>query len=260
MSGLKLNGIDVPVLADSVSSQQVIIQDKARAFDGTPRSTVRARKREWQLKLGPQPQALADAFRKLINGEGHAWSFDSDLYSSKGLGPNGGHSATIVSSGKYGSKMRVPASTSITWATNLGSNWTVIAWRLESGSWRHWVATSAGHRWYMGGRDDSQDPSPWLTVSSGSMTITAASVGTIDFDEIRALPFVIDDSWGAQIYAEDSVRATSALPRLNASGDLVLSGPVSVLGEVGETPVFGFSNAGSWVTNGETPAFVLAEV
>lgn len=257
MAGLTLNGIEVPVLRNGLSLGWTVIQDKARSYDGTWRKTEYARKREWKGEIKPQSQALTDAFRNLIRGIGYTWSFDADVFSAQGLAANGGHTATIVAGGKYGSLMRVPAATTITWPTNLGSNWTVVVWRLESAVWHHYVATSGGHKWVDGVRNDAASTT-FISVSSGSLTITGATSLT-DFDEMAALPYLVDDTWPPFMYTEDNTRARTALPRLSANGDLVFNGPTSVVGEPGDSDVLLFSSAGSIVTNGEKMSFLLSE-
>jgi hypothetical protein len=338
MPGLKLNGVDVPVLADAVSASPVIIQDKARAFDGTPRSTVRARKREWRAKLGPQTQANADLYRQLINGEGHAFSFDADAYSSKGLGPTVNTNTVIGNTGssqKWGANRLALSSGGnggiITWPTAYLTTWTAFVWYAPNGlasSYEHWVIrpSGGGNTFRNGVLNNTQDFSYWCsTVADGTGNLSfnspdwnavtwaattaktlgarvkptsgantnrfkcttagttggseptwpAFTGGTVTdgtvvwtnvgplasvIDDAVIVPYVVPDSWVAGIYAEHAARAWAPLPRLRTDGDMVLSGPILTLGEVGETDVFGFSNAGSWVTNGESPSFVLSEV
>jgi hypothetical protein len=256
MPGLTIGGVTVPVLARNAKRQPVKVEDWDKAFDGTPRGVIRSLKQSWQLQLVPKAQSLVAAFEHLIKGDGHAWSFDSDMYSAVGLGPNAGHSATIVGSGKYGNRLHVPTGTSITFAANLGSNWTVVVWRLEDSAWDHYVITSAGHKWENGFRQDGLSTT-WLSVSGGSLTISGTTVSTVvkeDFDDLRALPYVVDDSWPAQIYAEDSARAASALPVISAGGNLITSGPISARGRVNDVEVI---RSGSGIL--ESPSFVLLE-
>jgi hypothetical protein len=256
MPGLTIGGVTVPALARNAKGRPVNVEDWDKAFDGTPRGVIRSSKRSWELQLVPKAQTLAYAFAQLLKGEGHAWSFDSDLASSRGLWPNAGHSATIVASGRYGSRMHVPTGTSITYGANLGSNWTLAVWRLENAAWNHYIITSGGHKWQNGFRQDGLN-TIWLGVSSGSVTISGTTAVTTneDFDDLRALPYVIDDSWGSQIYAEDGVRAISALPILSAGGSLIVNGPVNARGRVNDSDIIRTANGGIL----ESPSFVLLE-
>jgi hypothetical protein len=59
MAFLIVNGITVPVAVDGAQVEMELIGDRARAFDGTMRSTRRATKRRWKVKTAPM--ASADA-------------------------------------------------------------------------------------------------------------------------------------------------------------------------------------------------------
>jgi hypothetical protein len=59
MAFLIVNGQTVPVAVDGASMEQELIGDRARAFDGTMRSTRRATKRRWKVKTTPMTSAEA---------------------------------------------------------------------------------------------------------------------------------------------------------------------------------------------------------
>ncbi|MBV9772648.1 MAG: hypothetical protein JO040_01780 [Gemmatimonadetes bacterium] len=60
MAFLIVNGQTVPVAVDGASVDYELIGDRARAFDGTMRSTRRATKRNWKVKTAPMAVAAAD--------------------------------------------------------------------------------------------------------------------------------------------------------------------------------------------------------
>lgn len=56
----------VPVAVGGASEEIEIIGDRARAFDGTMRSTRRATKRKWKVKTAPMASADAAALRNRL--------------------------------------------------------------------------------------------------------------------------------------------------------------------------------------------------
>lgn len=61
-----VGGVTVSVAASSESVEEV--GDRGRAFDGTLRSTIRARKKEWTISTVPMTQADATTLETALNG------------------------------------------------------------------------------------------------------------------------------------------------------------------------------------------------
>lgn len=68
MPFLQVNTIVVPVALDGATVEMELIGDRARAFDGTMRSTRRATKRRWQIKTAPMTAADAQALLAVLLG------------------------------------------------------------------------------------------------------------------------------------------------------------------------------------------------
>lgn len=64
MAFLVVSGITVNVT--NASKQEQEIGDKARAFDGTYRSTIRTRKRTWTIQTAPIARATADTLETAL--------------------------------------------------------------------------------------------------------------------------------------------------------------------------------------------------
>lgn len=193
-AALKLNGITLPVLVDGAAQERVAVEDFARAFDGTPRSVERSAKRRWRFRLGVQTQENAHAFRQLISGAGHHWSFDADLYSSKGLVPvTTAPAPAIVAPGSlpfrghgkianWGGGVVADCYTSKTeWAVGTHAAWTLLASLYRNGNgyndgWNLWLIRSDGARWVNGARDDTANPRI-LSYVSGIVRVRANAQG-----------------------------------------------------------------------------------
>ena len=97
MAYIELNGLAVPVPADTGNRQIKNIGKRARGSDGTLGTSRRARKDSWNGGTTPQLQADAVALDGIVAGLGHSWPFDHqdaalltpDLFDSKGAAPSG---------------------------------------------------------------------------------------------------------------------------------------------------------------------------
>lgn len=251
---LTINGYEVEVSSGGVSGSYDEGADRARAFSGRYLSTVRYEKEEYSLSSPLLTKADAIALRGLLRGLGHCWSFDNDLYSSKGLGPQAGSTATqSASGGKFGGRAIIA---NVVFAANVTQDWTVLLYRYWH-AWKHWAMRSDGAIYLNGVRDDTLD-THWLSVDgSGNVTITgelwwidsdtvaadrtlvasdtvvASSTGaewltrllnrapedTIQYDDLVIVPYAMTDEMILSF--EDSGAPFSPLPRLNASGDML---------------------------------------
>lgn len=237
MSFLTLNGIVVPVAVESAKEDPPEeIGESSRAHGGSMRKSIITTKAGWSAETTPITTSEARALRRLLLGEGHRWSFDSNLYSSKGLGPNVGYAAAQSTSGggKYGAGyLSVNATTgTITWAYATGSEWTVFVWRFESAAWHHYAVRSDGSAW----KDAVADSVPtWLTVSGSVVTIANTTGAAVKYDDLVVLPYQAPSSWVSSIYNAGS--AFSDLWKLSAAGDFIERAPVSVLGSPSDARV-----------------------
>jgi hypothetical protein len=237
MSFLTLNGIAIAVSEGHAKKSAKEIGDRADAFDGTPLLSRQRIRREYEVDSVPLVKTEAWALENFVLGAGHHWSFDSHLYSSKGLGPNVFTGTTAGSvAGKYGNKLTLAATTGqlnypAAVAEGNGDS-TVLVFRFESGAWHHYIVRSDGSRWYDGVLGAGGATASWLTVSpAGSVTLTNSTVNAQDYDDLVALPFKIPDSWVAGLYAYHAAQAFSDLRRLTMGGDFVQA-TVSVVGEL----------------------------
>lgn len=89
------------------------------------------------------------------------------------------------------------------------------------------------------GASGSPEPS-WntafgATTADGDLIWTSQGEAAGYFDDVRFLPYVVPAAWVAQLYAEDSARAATALPRLRLAGDAaakLFNGFATVTGKV----------------------------
>lgn len=68
MPALVVGGVTVSVAPGGAREAVVEIGDRARAFDGTMRSTVRSRKKAWPITTIPMTQGDATTLETALNG------------------------------------------------------------------------------------------------------------------------------------------------------------------------------------------------
>lgn len=228
----KLNGIVVPVSVDDHSAEPVLIEDNERAESASLLVDRRAEKGRWSFSITPQVAAAAFAFRSLLHGRGQYWSFDTSLYSSKGLGPSLSTDVSLVGGGStwLGAGAIVMAAPSgdqryLALTPLSTEGWTVMtARKVGAAAWQHFIVTSAGSVYTNGVLTGS---AAWLTVttSTGEVKIVADAIDDTLHDELIVLPYVVPSDWPSQLYTfqNPAVGNTQwgALRNLKLQGDMV---------------------------------------
>lgn len=262
MAYLSINGVTVSVAADSVSLRYVGVGgSEERSPSGSLEGGPLVLKREWSMATTPVPASEVDAWVGLIEGKGHSIPFDADFYSHRGRGPVSSAGASIVLSGaKHGAGyFAVGLVDELTYGISLPSTWTVLLWRLESGTWKHYLTTYDSRTWLNGVRDDEFDVSPMVMVVNGSLVVgDPGGDGLGNIDDVVALPYSVPDAWAPSMYAQHNAAAWPALPRVTAAGDFATSS-VTVRGRVTDSRVSRCAPAGT-LTSAHTIQFTLREV
>lgn len=274
MSFLRLNNIAIPVAAGSASRSVDEVGDRSRAASGSMRVSRRALKDSYAGSTVPKAAETAEVYRDLILGLGHRWSFDSHLYSSKGLGPADTHGTVTaetsgVSGGRFpydgvnGGVLRLAnPGDYIEYrpTTDDSAAWTVMVSREESSVWVNYILSSAqAGGWVDGVLDPLLDTSAWLVVSvvtdrANSILITNESSNS-DFDELVFLPFAIPSSWPIDIHD----LAWSDLPKLRAEGDWIRRGSAQVYGRVDDVGLIQAQVSGALDNNLQAIEFTLEQ-
>ncbi len=259
MPALVINGITVPVGVESLSRSIEEVGERTRAFDGTAVLNRRWQKRVLELELPVASQVDQLAWLALLRGEGQVWSFNSNVYSSKGL-PISGATATVGNTSpvsKFGGGRLSTGASSVGAATKLGPVWTIVFWNWTGVTWAHYVVNSSGQKWLNGARNDGTNTTFLSVSASGDLTFAASAF----FDDVVALPVVLPTTWAPLLYATG--RAFPALPRLEAYGDVFpgssSSAPVFVRGEVSSLDYSPAWIGGVWTPMAGTLSVTLRE-
>ena len=238
---LKICGIPIPCTASE--HQPVRLGEYSRALNGAPRSSVRAEKQELRFTTDEMFLEEARPLRALIQGVGHAWSFDgAEMISSRGLLPSEVSNVAgveLVSSGTYGGGLSIPHEEYVEWNAQLGNEWTALVFRTTSGVTNyHQVIrqrpdAGAGDVdvWENGVNNPGANVD-LVTVMSGYLRLTATEEATV-FDDLVVFPFAIPDAWAPLLYAFHSAQAWPSLPYVKAEGEAVEASGLACVGEAG---------------------------
>jgi hypothetical protein len=199
----------------------------------------------------------ADNLQGLIDGEGHYFSFDSDLYSFKGLSPESGYSVTLLADGgKYNNGLQVDDTISFDFGYIM--EYTVVFWRADTdgNTFHHYAFDSDSNKYYDG------FSSPSTTIDFANMSngiLTLEDVGSNDvFDDLIVVPFIMTEEMISAIYSLGE--NYSNLPRLKINGDMVGNKQIICEGNVDNQPYQPFRRSGSFNNNGQSVNFQLYEV
>lgn len=259
---LSLNGVTVSIALDSVSLRWVNVGgEEERSPSGSLEGGPLVQKREWAMATTPVPATELDAWVGLIEGKGHVFPFDVDLYSTRGRGPVSSTGAALASFGvKHGAGyLFLETPVTLTYETALPSTWTAVGWTKDNLAfpWKHRVIGSDGTEW----ADAVLAPGlsvGEVTVVDGSFTLAGADGTDFSFDDMVVVPYLMPSSWVSSVYTLHNSQAWSALPRLYASGDFA-SSAVTVRGKVTDVRAIRYAPSGT-ITNGYTIQFTLREV
>jgi len=251
MAFLTINGFEVSVLDGSADVSEEEIGSSSRAFSGHLLQSTRARARVFSGATPILTSANAKAIVGLLKADGHYWEFE-DQYSSKGLG---------VASGSYtlaSSQITIGSGNTVTFDTNIGSAWTIIA--HDSGSVATFSLDSGGTE-YEGGSAASGNDN-MFDVTSGDLELygtNQAGVGaSMSWDWVVILPFVATVSMHETF---TNLNDFSETPAFTVSGNALKSESVTMRlrhGSLSEE-LIQFMSGGS-IATGFQVAFTLEEV
>jgi hypothetical protein len=251
MAFLTINGFEVSVLDGSADVSEEEIGSSSRAFSGHLLQSTRARARVFSGTTPILTSANAKAIAGLLKADGHYWEF-VDQYSSKGLG---------VASGSYtlgASQITIGSGNTVTFDTNIGSAWTVIA--HDSGSVSTFSLDSVGTE-YEGGSPSSGNDN-MFDVVSGDLNLYGTNQAGVNasmtWDWVVVLPFVATTSMHEEF---TNLNDFSETPALTVSGNALKSESVTMRlrhGSLSEE-LIQFMSGGS-IATGFQIAFTLEEV
>lgn len=258
---LTLNGIPVPVLDGSAHVSVDELGEASRAVDGSLLIGRRNLKTKLDFDVVHQDAATALAFRDLILGRGNVWSFDSSLYSAKGVPVTMVGSYTLYTMfKKYGTgSLQVQIGTSADFADGpdyTAQPWSISWWDSGGGAWDHYVENSANQQYKNGSLTGART---YCTPSSTKVRWTNPYAGTRWVDDVWLAPYLFPSTWPAKIQALGAAVGSAA--RVRAAG-LALNanaGPLTMKGSIRGLNVLQGTLAGVYAANLHVVSATLEE-
>ena len=271
MPFLAINGLTINIADESASvNREPFGEDESRAFSGRLQPNRRGLIRRFDLEVPLENYQDQIPLAGLISGEGHHWSFDANLYSSKGLGPNSGYTVTMsATGGKVGGHVQVTSGQTLTYNYATSSDFTMLVWKENGGAYLQYAyvndASAGSVIQYKSGAPHTpagtDNITNWYSFSSGVHTLMGKDIagtnGNAKYDELLIVPYAMTATMVASFYAlVNGGTAFSDLPKLNLTGDII---PETTLEVVGTLPTQRLRSAGVTGNVGSTLTFELVE-
>lgn len=223
-----IHGMEVPVADKSWKADPLIVGERrARSVGAARIRTQIARKYRYTGKTPFLDPADAAWIVDLLNGEGDSWSFESNIYSAKGLLWSGTVPVRQNTNVKFGTWAGEAASgTTSTFSPGYaGLDKTVLFWRRPgAGAFDHYALTrtSGGTLTeYKNGVVGAYTTSNFFTFTDSTCSFLgkndAGTNTTIQFDDVVVLPFLMPATNIATLAAQTA--AWAPLPYLRVTGD-----------------------------------------
>lgn len=246
-NALTINGVEFPMESGAPSRTRVYVGSHGiRSQGGVPRSSARARTFDYKGKTPLVSGAESEAYRALLEGDGHTLDFEpsagnpTGFATSRGLMPSSVGVAEVFddtgNSARHGHHYMWTGGVGEALSYDLGEDfagaWTVLAWRRISGTWQHCVLTSDGDDYYNGVSGATPGSLAWADVSGTTLSLVGTAEA-VDFDDVVLLPYVILPAWAPGLYTFHALRAFPGLPYVAAGGRMVQrASGVECMGEV----------------------------
>lgn len=260
MPHLTVNGVTFPGEADSFAESPEWIGDvTGRSQSGALVESRTTRKRRWAVRSVFLQAAEAEAWRLMLEGDGHYWRLATNAVSSKGLGASSGGTfsfATFTPPTGNTPCISVGAGSSVSWALGsvMGPRWTPAAgftlsvYRQDSTSsgdatsgfyrylvtgssaWALGTANPAGVTQYRDGTAGTYGVGEWLELTAnGNLSLhgkgnSAGASHAHSYAYLTALPFALPSGWVASLNAYTDARRLAGLPWISENPRVVLAG------------------------------------
>lgn len=260
---LTVNNMTIPCKIDGVSLTYEEIGAAIEGLQGGILKDNRGTLRVVDIETTSLSYAQADALRRVIEGQGHAWNFEDTgagsawQYSSKGLGYTSASGATqnsgAVRFGTYG--LQLAATTgNVIWPITLGSAWTAMVWRDTGGGHEHYIETSAGD-YYLDGLATTQEG--WFNIGAATVQLRNTTGGIVGFDDFVVLPFVLPADLCTQVGA--ATAAWGQTPELAVTGQLFNGDSLTMLSTDLGASIVAQRGTTSWESNKHKLSVTLRE-
>jgi hypothetical protein len=269
---LTLGGLDIPIRDKTVGqSYDAVGGYGKRAHSGNFRAEARGLVDGLDMTTKQLTYAEIKKLRAWLLGLGFSASFDADLYSHNGIGPDPGFSTVItVSGGKFAGYATVASATFLIYqlGAGFGNVCTFGVWKqVGGGGWNHYVTVDNGGAitQYKNGLPHvtipADDPDEWMICTGNVLRLEGKDIdGTAfnsDYDDLFAVPWEASAADVAAWYA--NTQPFSPLPAHTMSGAVIGDDVRTVNVSSLQGGVLQFGDAAGWHQNAQQLTFTLQE-
>tara|TARA_R100001086_G_scaffold134481_1_gene69958 strand:- start:126 stop:968 length:843 start_codon:yes stop_codon:yes gene_type:complete len=269
MSYLTLSGFAVDVSTSGSTYERSALGEESRSFGGQLVPERRSVSRQFVLETPLSDRDSNRALAGLVQGDGHKWNFDSDLYSSKGLGPQAGYTITMsATGGVIGGYVQVTSGATLTYRKLQNADYSMMVWKYVGAAYIQYVlvfdASAGTTTQYKAGNPHTPAGSDnilnWFsyTTSTGDFTLNGKDIAGTNansrYDELVIVPYAFTAAMVSAFHTEVQTAGIpfSELPLLNVAGSIIPDGPVQFTGAMAsgrfEPAIIGSDLTGSTVS------------
>jgi len=267
---LTLGGLDVPIRDGTTGQEYEAVGGYGQhAHSGNFRAESRGLIDGLTMTTKQLTYAEISKLRSWLLGLGFSWSFDVDLFSHNGLGPDGGFSAVItLSGGAFAGYVTVSAAGTLAFSVVIAAPYTFGVWKqIGGGGWVHYVLTDDGTTvlQYKNGAphtpSGADDIALWASLVAGVLTVEGKDIDgaafNSDYDDLFVVPWVASAADVAAWYA--NANAFSPLSAHTMSGAIIGDDVRTVNITSLQGGVLQFGDSGGWHQNAQQLTFSLRE-
>lgn len=246
MSYLKVNNIEIPSRYEEPSRNPENIGQSGRSINASYRSNNRIFRDSFEVETTFLKSSQTRSIQGLVDGEGHAFNFDSNVYSAKGLSPNSTSGLSLSSSGWHEKALNV---TSTTHYITSYSTYTVLVRR--SPDWNHYALRSDGKNFLNGSTTGSIN---FLSFSEGQLNLSSGEI----LDDLVILPFELTSNQIQEL--SSSSLQYSELPRIRISGEITNGVNLTCRGNASNSKFTVFGDSEGFNIDGQLLSLNLTEI
>ena len=248
MAFLTISGFEIPISAEGISVERLAYGQQEVAYSGAQQPQRWGTSRVYTMASPVTTRTEAETLSGLIGGDGHFMAFDTTFFSSKGLGPNTGYTATISATGGAvgGGYAQVTSAQTMAYTFQSDYSRTMMVCKKESGTWFHYAlvfdAELGTTVQYKNGAPHTpvgtDNITNWFGYSNNVWTLSgkdiAGSNANALYDQFVIVPYAMTSAMVAAFDTEilTTGLSFSPLPLLRCAGDGIPNKPQLYVGSL----------------------------
>lgn len=252
-----INGLTLLVELESMQHSFEPFGEHPRPFDNKPRIHRKGVSEVISFESCLLEQEDADSHEALFENNGEHWSFETDAWSDRGLGPEAGSAYSLTAGGYQGATNRLTVTTGIIFNPRLRSSANTVSYArtADGGStWEFITVRSDGAKWIDGVRNDATVTTE-LVVSGGGFLLDSS----YEYGELSCLGQKLSEAHAVEMFAFVDAGGQFTRKNMLLDGDCVNEPTVVVPMTDGQGVVQkgGVASVSGWLNNVRNMTFKM---